>query len=285
MQNNLERKSDRLVQSASPHTALPPQRRRGSGTRAATRRSTCAAPAACTARGKEVRHSLRPRHRPQLTQRRCGAQADEGIGEQLHMGAPRNLPCQQHRLIVAPRPQAGGMQRHRHQQIGPRQHIRPGAHHHRGQRTRQVGAIGVFERQDQPLGLRIIAQRRPRLSPHRRCGRTTRANTVDRLIGIGQWHRAARTKRRADKTDLTETLHAELARCFDHLLTEQALRRQQHIEHRSAQRFYPFGTHPPYWNRQGLGTKPIPRHIGVNERHDLRPPRPPPPPQPRGPSC
>ena len=157
-------------------------------------------------------------------------------------GQPRR---EQRRLVVAPRQQPAGMQRHRRQHIRPPEQRRARPRHVPGERPGELGPVAVLEREDQALRAGVVAERRPRRLER---GRAVRAGGAEKPPpgsgGARKGHAAAGAAGFGDKGKPGEATGAERPLRVHHGLAEQAMRRQQHVEH-AAQRPRPAGARRP----------------------------------------
>ena len=111
----------------------------------------------------------------------------------------------------------------------------------RRERGRDLGAVGVLERQDQPPPLRVVAQvRRGRDgTPAGRRGSPGTAGPLRPSPACGERHAAPRAARLGDEAGLAEALGAEQARCAHRRVAGHAVRRQQQVEQRAPRRRAP----------------------------------------------
>ncbi len=148
---------------------------------------------------------------PKLSQRHGRPQAPQRVLQHRPASHPPQLAGQQRRLIIAPLPQPRDMQRHRRQHISALQQLRPCPRHQPRQPARQIRAVGIFQRQDQPLCHLVIPQRRPRLRKRRRKRLANPANPGrTRHRAKRQRHPATAAKRRRDEIRPPKTRQTKL---------------------------------------------------------------------------
>jgi hypothetical protein len=129
---------------------------------------------------------------------------------------------------------ARAMQRHGHQHVRLLQQLGAGTRHVGRYRHRKLGAIRVLQRQDQPTPLFVIAQRGPRTVEHRWIGAATGTQPIGSApCRSGERQAAPSAHGFGDESDLAEALGAQQSRFSDKCVACHALRRQQHVEHRT----------------------------------------------------
>ncbi len=121
------------------------------------------------------------------------------------------------------------MQRHGHQDVGGRDDLAAGTLQPSCEMYGHVGAVTMFQFEHQRPAMFIIDKSRVRLSINRALHDT---GAADQIVGNGliQRQTADPTVRRRDEGETPEAGPAQMARCIDHRITSQALRRQNGIE-------------------------------------------------------